>query len=250
MILFYQPIVAAETGRLAGVEALVRWRDPLRDLVGPEEFIDVAEDTGAIIPLGTWIIEEAVKQLAEWNAALKPDQQIFMSLNVSGRQFVDPRVAEVLATAMKDAGAPPGSVHVEITEAALMMDLESASATLSRLRDAGVRIFVDDFGTGYSSLSYLCRLPLDGLKIDRSFVIHALDSHENLEIVRTISSLAETLSLVSVAEGVETDRQLKEIRAVGVDYIQGFLFGRPMTAMAFEAEVPPEAWISSKSGTG
>lgn len=237
MMLLYQPIVSAEAGRLAGVEALVRWRDPLRELVGPEEFIDVAEDTGAIIPLGAWIIGEAVAQLGEWNATLPADQQLFMSINVSGRQFTDPDMAECLAAAIKDARVVQGSVHVEITETALMTNLETASGTLSRLRDLGVKIFVDDFGTGYSSLSYLCRLPLDGLKIDRSFVMHATDSHENLEVVRTIAQLANTLNLVSIAEGVETDRQVKELQALGVEYMQGFLFGRPMTATVLEARL-------------
>jgi len=241
MELFYQPIVATESGQLVGVEALVRWRDPLRGLVEPDEFINVAEDTGAILPLGFWIIDQAVKQLGQWNTARPEDQQLFMSINMSGRQFSAPDLAPRLAKAIRDNGVESGRVHIEITETSLMTDLDNAAKTLMRLRDAGVRIYVDDFGTGYSSLSYLARLPLDGLKIDRSFVMHATHSRENLEVVRTIARLAETLELACIAEGVETDRQQQELVALDVEYSQGFLFGRPMPAADLEEGLASEA---------
>jgi len=237
MILLYQPIVETQTGRLAGVEALLRWNDPVHGLVGPDEFIGVAEDTGAIIPLGRWVIGEAARQLAAWLPHLPEDQALFMTVNVSARQFVDPEMVEAVTEALAKHRLPPGSLHVEITETALMTDLDLASRALARLREASVEILVDDFGTGYSSLAYLCRLPIHGLKIDRSFVSHMTDSTENLEVVRAIAGLAETLGLSVIAEGVETERQLAALRALPCEFAQGFLFGRPKLAERIEAHI-------------
>jgi diguanylate cyclase (GGDEF)-like protein len=230
MVLLYQPIVDIKTGHLAGMEALVRWNDPVRGLVGPEEFIDVAEDTGAIVPLGRWIMREAAQAFAGWIARRPEGRELFLTVNVSGRQFADPEIVEGVLEAIAEFHLPPGSVHIEITETALMTDIDAAGKALARLRDASVAILVDDFGTGYSSLSYLCRLPLHGLKIDRSFVTHLSDSAENLEVVRAIASLADTLGLSVIAEGVETEKQLDALRALPCQYAQGFLFGRPVVA--------------------
>lgn len=235
MALFYQPIVEIETGRLAGVEALLRWNYPLRGLVGPDEFIAVAEDTGAIIPLGRWVIREAARQLAAWLVQLPAGQSLFLTVNVSGRQFVDPELVTGIIQTLADHQLPPGSFHVEITESALMTDVDVASRALARLREGSVEILVDDFGTGYSSLSYLCRLPIHGLKIDRSFVTHMTDSTEHLEVVRTIAGLADSLGLVAIVEGVETERQLDALRVLPCRYAQGFLFGRPIAAPEMES---------------
>jgi EAL domain-containing protein (putative c-di-GMP-specific phosphodiesterase class I) len=195
----------------------------------------VAEDTGAILPLGRWVIREAARQLAAWLPHLPDDRGLFLTVNVSARQFVDPEMVEAFTEALAEHRLPPGSLHVEITETALMTDLDAASRALARLREASVEILVDDFGTGYSSLAYLCRLPIHGLKIDRSFVSHMTDSTENLEVVRAIVGLAETLGLSVIAEGVETEKQLAALRALPCGFAQGFLFGRPMPAERIEA---------------
>jgi len=237
MELLYQPIVETQSGHLAGAEALLRWNDPVHGLVGSHEFVGMAEDTGAIIPLGRWVIGEAARQLAAWLPHLRGDQALFMTVNVSARQFVDPEMVEAVTEALAKHRLPPGSLHVEITETALMTDLDVASRVLARLREASVEILVDDFGTGYSSLAYLCRLPIHGLKIDRSFVSHMTDSTENLEVVRAIAGLAETLGLSVIAEGVETERQLAALRALPCGFAQGFLFGRPMLAERIEAHI-------------
>lgn len=237
MTLFYQPIVEIHTGQVAGLEALLRWNDPVRGLVGPEEFIAVAEDTGAIIPLGRWVIDEAARQFAAWLPHVPDGRTLFLAVNVSGRQFVDPELVENIIEALAEHRLPDGSIHVEITETALMTDLDAASRILARLREASVEILVDDFGTGYSSLAYVCRLPIHGLKIDRSFVTHVTDSTENMEVVRAIAGLASTLGLDSIAEGVETEKQLAALRQLPCRYAQGFLFGRPVPAEDVEAMI-------------
>ncbi len=230
MVLHYQPITLIETGRVAGFEALVRWDESERGIVGPNEFIHVAEDTGVIIPLGRWIIDEAVRQLSEWREALPEGELPFVSVNVSGKQFTLPDLAEQITGSMDKAGLPAGSIHIEITETALMTDLDTARRTIESLNEASVEVHVDDFGTGYSSLSYLSRLPIAGLKIDRSFVTQITNSREDREVVRTITSLGKSLNMAVIAEGVETERQLEELRALGCEYGQGFLFGRPRPA--------------------
>ncbi len=231
MELYYQPIVRGNDGRVAGFEALVRWNDPERGMVPPNEFVGLAEDTGAILSIGRWVIEDAARQLAAWNAERdEDDNPLFMSINVSGRQFAHSELVQHVADAVGTVGVSPQDFHIEITETALMTDLHTAGEVIRKLKDAKMKIYVDDFGTGYSSLSYLCRLPLDGLKIDRSFVAHMTDSRENWEVVRTIAQLAGSLSLQVVAEGVETDHQLEELRKLSCEYVQGYLFGRPSSA--------------------
>jgi EAL domain-containing protein (putative c-di-GMP-specific phosphodiesterase class I) len=230
MVLYYQPIVEIHTGRLAGMEALVRWSDPVRGFVGPDEFISVAEEMGAIVPLGRWIIREAARKLGRWSRDLPDDLHLFMNVNVSGRQLASPDLADEVTAAVAEHGLRPHSLHVEITETALMTNLEDASRALTRLKEASVGVDVDDFGTGYSSLAYLCRLPIDGLKIDRSFVARMTDSHENLEVVRAIARLAETLGMSVIAEGVENTGQLAYLRELPCRYAQGFLFGKAAAA--------------------
>ena len=231
MVLHYQPITLIETGQVAGFEALVRWDESERGIVGPDEFIRVAEDTGVIIPLGQWIIDAAVRQLSEWREAMPEADMPFVSVNVSGRQFTLPDLAEQITRSIDKGNLPAGCVHVEITETALMTDLDAAKRTIESLNEASVEVHVDDFGTGYSSLSYLSRLPIAGLKIDRSFVSQITHSREDMEVVRTITSLGKSLHMAVIAEGVETERQLEELRALDCQYGQGFLFGRPRPAV-------------------
>ena len=244
MVLHYQPITLLETGKVVGFEALVRWDESERGRVGPDEFIKVAEDTGVIIPLGQWIIDESVRQLSEWREALPEADMPFVSVNVSGMQFTLPDLGERITESMDKAGLPGGSVHIEITETALMTDLDAAKRTIESLNEASVEVHVDDFGTGYSSLSYLSRLPIAGLKIDRSFVVQMTNSRADLEVVRTITNLGTSLYMAVIAEGVETEGQLEELRAIGCQYGQGFLFGRPRPA----AELTPLLY-GSDAGT-
>jgi len=243
MSLHYQPIVEMKTGRLAGLEALVRWNDPVRGFVGPDEFITVAEETGAILPLGSWVIREAAQKLGQWTRSLPGGRSLFVNVNVSGRQFGSPGLADEVIEAVGENGLVPRSLRLEITETALMTNFEDTSRALVRLKEGSVGVHVDDFGTGYSSLAYLCRLPIDGLKIDRSFVAHMTDSPENLEVVRAIIRLGETLRLSVIAEGVETAGQLASLRELSCPYAQGFLFGRavpPAEAEQLVAALAPQ----------
>ena len=171
-----------------------------------------------------------MRQLSEWREALPEAEMPFVSVNVSGRQFALPDIAGQITRSMDKRDLPAGCVHIEITETALMTDLDTARRIIESLKEASVEVHVDDFGTGYSSLSYLSRLPIAGLKIDRSFVTQITNSRENMEVVRTITRLGKSLYMAVIAEGVETERQLEELRTVGCEYGQGFLFGRPRPA--------------------
>ncbi|HEX6367570.1 MAG TPA: EAL domain-containing protein [Longimicrobium sp.] len=225
---FYQSVVELETGRTRGWEALVRWDHPERGLVGPDEFIGAAEDTGLIVPLGRWVLGEACRQLRTWQNGGHRAEPLFVCVNLSARQFLDPRLASDVEAAVADAGLAPGSLKLELTESTVMGDPQAASALLLRLRALGIQIYLDDFGTGYSSLSHLHQLPLDGLKIDRSFVRGTLDA----AVVQSILTLAHGLGVGVVAEGIEEPGQLAALRAMGCPLGQGFLFSRPVEPAA------------------
>ncbi len=224
----YQPIVALDSRRLVGFEALTRWRHPRRGLVPPSEFIPVAEQTGLILPIGRWAIAEAVRQLKRWNEALPEHQPLTMSVNLSGRQLADPRLLEEIEIALANSDLPPGSLRMELTESVLMENAETVLRVLESLRSAGVRIWVDDFGTGYSSLSYLHRFPVDGLKIDKSFVDVLDGSEHGAAMIRTIVGLAQALHVEVIAEGIEHRSQAEELLRLGCPRGQGFLFGEPL----------------------
>ena len=219
---FYQPIVELETGRTRGWEALVRWDHPERGVVSPEEFIGVAEDTGLIVPLGRWVLGEACRQLRAWRDGAPRAEPMFVCVNLSARQFLDPRLPAEVEKAV--AGLPHGSLKLELTESTVMRDPQAAAALLRRLRGLGIQIYLDDFGTGYSSLSHLHQLPLDGLKIDRSFVRGSVDT----AVVQTILTLAQSLGVGVVAEGIEEAGQLAALRSLGCRLGQGYLFSRPV----------------------
>jgi diguanylate cyclase (GGDEF)-like protein/PAS domain S-box-containing protein len=219
--LFYQPVVELETGRTRGWEALLRWDHPERGCVGPDEFIGAAEDTGLIIPLGRWVLGEACRQLRAWQNGVAGEEPLFVCVNLSARQFLDPWLPAQVQAAVSEAGLPPGSLKLELTESTVMRDPQSAAALLRAL---GIQIYLDDFGTGYSSLSHLHQLPLDGLKIDRSFVRGTLDT----AVVQTILTLASSLGVGVVAEGIEEAGQLAALRGMGCRLGQGFLFSRPV----------------------
>lgn len=228
----YQPIVSLETARLVGFEALVRWRHPERGLINPVDFITVAEETGFIVPIGQWVLEEACRQMREWQTQCGEKLPLVMSVNLSGKQFAQGNLIEQIVLTLKRTGLEPHQLKLEITESVVMENIEVATGMLEQLRTLGVRLSIDDFGTGYSSLSYLHRLPLDTLKIDRSFVIRMVENQENAEIVRTIVTLAKTLGLDVIAEGVETREQMEHLQRLECENGQGYLFAKPLEAEA------------------
>jgi EAL domain-containing protein (putative c-di-GMP-specific phosphodiesterase class I) len=227
-VLFYQPKIDLITGRVAGFEALVRWHHPERGLLLPAEFIPVAEETGLILPLGSWVIEEACRQVTEWNGSIAPGCRV--SVNVSARQFQEPRLAQFIAETIAAAGLSPSGLQLEITESVVAQDTEEAERILHTLKQTGVELELDDFGTGYSSLSRLAKLPIDTVKIDRSFISQIQRGGSSLEVVRAILSLASTLRLRVVAEGVETEEQRDLLAQLGCGVAQGFYFGKPVPA--------------------
>jgi diguanylate cyclase (GGDEF)-like protein/PAS domain S-box-containing protein len=225
----YQPIVSLHTGMVVGVEALLRWNHPERGLLHPGDFIHVAEETGLIVPMGAWVLERACRQVARWQAELPGLDPLRISVNLSGRQLGHPTLTDDVKAILAAAGIGAEQLELEITESVLMDDVERSSETLRALKALGVKLVVDDFGTGYSSFSYLRRFPVDVLKVDRSFVDGLGASASDSAIVTAIVTLAHTLGLQAVAEGVETPAQLAELRLLGCDLAQGFLMARPGT---------------------
>ncbi len=232
---YYQPIVDLQQGRLAGFEALVRWNHPVRGLVSPQEFIPVAEETGMIVPLGRWMLQEACRQLRTWHQTLPGAGQLTVSVNLSSKQIIHAQLLGHVQEALEQSGLPPAFLKLEITESALMQDTDRAIALLEALKARGIRILLDDFGTGYSSLSYLHRLPIDTLKVDRSFVRHLHEQETDRHFVETIVHLAQRLQQEVICEGVELPEQAAILKAMGVSCTQGFLYSRPVAA--HEAEM-------------
>jgi diguanylate cyclase (GGDEF)-like protein/PAS domain S-box-containing protein len=224
LVVFYQPKVCMSTGKLMELEALVRWRHPLRGLVGPVEFIPLAEETGLILQLGECVLRKSCEQMAAWMRELDVDSNVRVSVNLSFRQFKQPDLFDRIMEILAETGLPPERLSLEVTEGVLMENVDSAVALLTRLRNQKIGLQIDDFGTGYSSLSYLRQLPFDGLKVDKSFVHEMGSRQENFEIVGTIALLARTLGMKVVAEGVETLEQLQLLINAGCDYAQGNLF--------------------------
>jgi diguanylate cyclase (GGDEF)-like protein len=223
-VLHYQPIFDISTQRIAGAEVLVRWQDPVRGLLDAAEFIGAAEDCGVIIPLGTWVVEEACRQHRAW---LDRGINLEVTINVSARQLNHPDAVDTIARCLQEA-ADPSAICLELTETALMQDVNKSLQRLQALKSLGVRLAVDDFGTGYSSLSYLQRFPVDTVKIDKSFVDGLGTDSQDSRIVGAVVSLARALELRSIAEGVETSSQLEALAPLGCELAQGYLLGRPM----------------------
>jgi diguanylate cyclase (GGDEF)-like protein len=221
--LHYQRIVDAETGRVAGHEALVRWQHPERGLVPPGEFIQIAEESGLILRIGEWVLREACR----WARATDAGGGLQIAVNLSPRQFNDPKLAQMVSHALKETGLPPRLLELEITETLAMSHTDVTLTTLKRLKKLGVSIAIDDFGTGYSSLAYLKRFPVDKVKIDRTFVAEAPKDREEGAIVSAIVALAHALDIEVIGEGVENEAQREFLRRCGCDYIQGYLVGRP-----------------------
>jgi len=224
---FYQPVVSLRNPQVVGVEALVRWQHPERGLVTPEEFIPLAEDTGLIVPIGLWALQQALRDRAQWQAALPLNKPLRLAVNLSARQLYDPNLLDDVAAALAAVGADPGSLILEITETVVMRDLDSRLA-LNSLRALGISLHIDDFGTGYSSLAYLRDLPVDAVKIDRAFIDRLGSVAADESVVAAVIAMAAALSLDVVAEGVETELQLRVLGDLGCQVAQGFLFARPM----------------------
>ncbi len=229
--IFFQPIVELGGGSCSGAEALVRWQHPDRGLVAPDAFIDLAEETGLIVPIGAWVLEESCRQLMEWRVNAQVSPTFSVAVNLSARQLAQADLVERVAAALERTGAPPELVCLEITESVLMA--ETTIEAIDALRALGVRLSIDDFGTGYSSLGYLRRFPVDSVKVDRSFVDGLGTEAEDSAIVGAVVGLGHALGLSVVAEGVETELQLSELVAMGCDRAQGFFFARPQPAEDF-----------------
>ena len=227
----YQPIVDLTTGKVSGLEALLRWQHPTRGLVQPEEFIARAEDTGLIVPMGFWALREACRQTTYWQARQTGGDPLHISVNLAPRQLIQPALVRELDEILRSTSIDPATVWLELTEGALMEDADQTITVLQELRGLGVHLAVDDFGTGYSSLAYLKRFPVEALKVDRTFVNGLGREPEDTTIVGAVVGLAHSLGIGAIAEGLETPSQLAELRTMGCDFAQGFLFGPPKSAV-------------------
>jgi EAL domain-containing protein (putative c-di-GMP-specific phosphodiesterase class I) len=225
---YFQPVVDLDTGNINELEALVRWERPGYGLVSPTAFIPIAEETGLIVPIGQWVLEEACRWAQRWQHSSPAQHPLGVSVNLSARQFQHPQLLADIARTLRETGLDPHNLKLEITESVVMQDAEATIETLESLKELGIRVAIDDFGTGYSSLSYLKRLPVDTLKIDRSFVNGLGQDAQDTAIVDSVLALARTLQLSVTGEGVETTAQARHLRQLGCDRGQGFLFARPL----------------------
>jgi len=235
--LHYQPIIAIQTGRIEGFEALLRWNPPDSGSVSPAVFIPVAERSGLIVPISCWVLNAACLEAVSWHRRHRREQPLYVSINVSARHFSHPAFIGHVREALERSRISPECVKVELTESVAMNDAPGTEQTMSQLRALGVKLSIDDFGTGYSSLSYLRRFPVDTLKVDQSFVSAMQEERGNCSIVSTIVTLGRNLGLQVVAEGVETPRQLEMLRSMGCDAAQGFLFSKPVPSDAVKTVI-------------
>ena len=231
-VLYFQPIRDAESGETRAAEALVRWNDPEKGLIAPDEFIPVAEDTGLVVEIGAWVLRAACEQARRWqDQGFEP---IRIAVNISGHQIRQEDFVELVATVLRETGLSASDLELEITESTIMQEDEATDRTFSKLDELGVSIALDDFGTGYSSLSYLRRFPIHRLKIDRSFVARIPNDPGDMAVTAAIVAMAHHLLLPVVGEGVETLEQAQSLMKIGCDELQGYLFSRPIPASEFE----------------
>jgi diguanylate cyclase (GGDEF)-like protein len=230
-VLHYQPQIDLGSNDVIGAEALVRWRHPTRGLLQPSQFIEAAERTGMIVPIGRWVLQEACRQAAQWRSS--GHRALTMAVNLSARQFECGALEEIVHEALQDAALPAACLELELTETILIHDVENVLRQIRQLKAMGLTLSLDDFGTGYSSLSYLKKFAVDKIKIDRSFVSGLADDANDAAIVRAIVQIARSLGLRTVAEGVEDERALACLRLLGCDVVQGYYYSPPLTATAF-----------------
>ena len=226
LYLAYQPIISLGTGQLAGVEALLRWNHPVRGLVMPAVIIPSAERTGSILPLGEWVLRQACRDLMQWKRDGLAVPQL--AVNVSARQVMGPSFPQTVAAVLKETGADPTALCLEVTESLFLGDTDRAADVMREIKDLGVRLSLDDFGTGYSSLTYLQSFPVDTVKIDRTFTAKITHSKSTRSIVRAVIDLSHVLDMTVVAEGVETPGDLQQVTEMGADFGQGFHFSEPV----------------------
>ncbi len=249
LVLHYQPIISLSSQELVGVEALMRWRHPQRGLLLPSEFIPIAEDTGLIVPIGEWVLAEACRQLKVWQqklASIPPRETLKISINIASQQFKQPQFIQKLDRVLLATGLNGSCLRLEITESVLVESGGTIQNILAQIKKRKIKLSIDDFGTGYSSLSYLKRFPIDNLKIDRSFIEGLNYDEESFEIVRTIITLAKTLGMETISEGIETAEQLTELKNLGCQFGQGYLFAKPLDVQEIESRlVLGRVWSNS-----
>jgi EAL domain-containing protein (putative c-di-GMP-specific phosphodiesterase class I) len=247
-LLYYQPKVNIKTGRIVCNEALVRWQHPELGMILPQQFIPLAEDTGLIVPLGEWVLRTACSQNKAWQKADFPPMRV--AVNLSPRQFQQPKLAEMVEHALADAGLAPAWLELEVTESIMLQNMEKTIGTLQRLNNLGIHISIDDFGTGYSSLSYIKKLPIQTLKIDQSFVSDITINLDDAAIATAVITLAQSLRLNVIAEGVETLEQMELLDGLNCPEMQGYFFSRPLpapkvTGLLADRQWPNLTWQSS-----
>ncbi len=240
---YYQPIMEVATQKLTGFEALVRWHHPQRGLVYPNDFIPIAEEVGLIIPIGEWVLHQACEQMQAWVGEFPGLESIWMAVNLSSRQLYQANFPELVIETLETTGLSPGQLKLEITESSMMTNIDLASYHLRELVNYGIKTAIDDFGTGYSSLSYLHRLPINSLKVDRSFIININTSKPDLEMARIITLLGHNMNMDVIAEGVETTAQLDLLHSINCDHAQGYLFSRPLPPLEMQKFIQNHANI-------
>jgi diguanylate cyclase (GGDEF)-like protein len=247
-ILHYQPIVSLSAGKLIGFEALIRWQHPQNGFIPPYEFIEISEETGFIIPLGEWILREACRQLRAWHQAFPEQGDLIVSVNLSSKQLREPKLIEQIDNILAETGLAGRFLKLELTESMLVDNVEMVIQTLINIRARDIQLSIDDFGTGYSSLSYLPRFPINTIKIDRSFVSRMMSDTENLEIVRAIAMLAQSIDIEVIAEGVETLEQLLQLKTIGCEFGQGYWFAKPLDSLSIQQTILAQTqWPSSET---
>ena len=229
-IVHYQPIIDLSDGKIAGFEALVRWQHPQYGMISPQSFIPIAEETGLIIPIDRWVLQQACHQLRLWHQEKLTDYPLFISVNLSARQFAQLDLIDQIDQILTETQLNPQCLKLEITESAIMDNVNFAAVILQKLRERSIGLSIDDFGTGYSSLSYMHSFPVSSLKIDRSFVQRLDGNPENLGLIPAIISIAKTMGMSAIAEGIETTQQLNQLKTLGCDFGQGYLFSKPVEA--------------------
>ncbi len=237
-VLHYQPIISLSKSKLVGFEALIRWQHPTKGCIPPVEFIPIAEDTGLILEIGEWLLKEACQQLKRWQQKFAQIPQVAslkMNVNIASQQLQQPEFVQKLDRILQETGLNGNCLRLEITESVLIDPEGGIQNTLKQIRERNIKLSIDDFGTGYSSLSYLRRFPIDNLKIDRSFIEQMNYDLENLEIVKVIITLAKTLGMDAISEGVETTQQLQQLKALGCEFGQGYLFSKPLPSIGVES---------------